>query len=76
MRDEITIPVLKVEDFVAATMRRDKYSAIRDLQAMEFNTAITTRLMAEKKHLVKCDKCGKEFDAAVKNESTTCSECK
>jgi hypothetical protein len=77
MKNEIEIPILKEEDFVAATMRRDKYSAIRDLQALEFNSAIETRLLAEKKHMIKCAKCGKEFDAGITDETNlTCPDCK
>jgi len=77
MKNEIEIPILKEEDFVAATMRRDKYSAIRDIQALEFNSAIATRLLAEKQHMIKCDKCGKEFDAGITGEANlTCPDCK
>ncbi|TAL66436.1 MAG: hypothetical protein EPN88_08440 [Bacteroidetes bacterium] len=76
MKDEIIIPVLKEEDFVAATKRRDIYSLKRDLQALEFNSAIATRLLADEKHKVKCEKCGKEFDAGnTPKESLTCPEC-
>ena len=44
MKNEIEIPIQKEEDFVAANLRRDKYSQTRDLQAQEYNTAIATRL--------------------------------
>ncbi len=77
MKDEIIIPVLKEEDFVAANKRRDTYALKRDLQAQEFNTAITTRLIADAKNQIKCDKCGKVFDAGDKlNLSLTCPACK
>lgn len=61
MKNEIDIPIQKEEDLVAANIRRDNYSQIRDLQALEFNTAIASRLLAKDKTPVKCDKCGKEF---------------
>ncbi|MGD0756426.1 MAG: hypothetical protein ABR927_15345 [Bacteroidales bacterium] len=61
MKEEISIPLQKEEDFVAANIRRDNYSRIRDLQALEFNTAIASRLLAKDKSQVKCEKCGKEF---------------
>ena len=77
MKDEIIIPVLKEEDFVAANKRRDTYALKRDLQAQEFNTAIITRMIADAKNQIKCDKCGKVFDAGVtEKESLTCPECK
>ena len=61
MKNEIIIPVLKEEDFVAANKRRDKYAIGRDLQALELNGAIAARLLSESKSHIKCDKCGKEF---------------
>ena len=76
MRNEIIIPVLKEEDTVAANLRRDKYSQKRDVQAKEFNDAIITRLAAEAKVHVKCEKCGKEFEPEDNNiDSLICSEC-
>lgn len=77
MRDEITIPVLKEEDFVAANKRRDTYALKRDVQAQEFNSAITARLVADAKNQIKCDKCGKVFDAGTNlKNSLTCPDCK
>ena len=77
MKDEITIPVLKEEDFIAATKRRDKYSLVRDLQALEFNNAITSRLLEKDRNQVKCEKCGKEFAAGITTSSpVNCPECK
>ena len=77
MKNEIEIPIQKEEDFVAANLRRDKYSQTRDLQAMEFNTAIASRLLAMDKHKVKCEKCGKEFTAdAISEGLTKCPECR
>jgi DNA-directed RNA polymerase subunit RPC12/RpoP len=61
MKEEIEIPIQKEEDFVAANIRRDNYSRIRDVQALEFNTAIAGRLLAKDKSNIKCEKCGKEF---------------
>jgi hypothetical protein len=77
MKNEITIPILRQENLVAANMRRDTYAAKRDLQAREFNEAIVTRLLSEKKHKTKCDKCGKEFEAGLTSpETLTCPDCK
>jgi predicted Zn-ribbon and HTH transcriptional regulator len=77
MKDEIIIPVLKEEDFVAANKRRDTYALKRDVQAQEFNSAIVTRMIADEKNQIKCDKCGKVFDAGViVKESLTCPDCK
>jgi hypothetical protein len=77
MKDEIFIPVLKEEDFVAANKRRDTYALKRDVQAQEFNSAIITRMIADEKNQIKCDKCGKVFDAGItEKESFTCPECK
>ncbi len=77
MRDELSIPLPRQEDTVAANMRRDKYSLTRDVQAMEFNSAIVTRMAADAKNKVKCEKCGKEFEAGVKAEGPlVCPDCK
>ena len=48
MKDEISIPLGKEQDLVAADKRRYSYSLKRDLQASEYNEAITMRLAAEK----------------------------
>jgi len=82
MKNEITIPDhfpdLKEEGFIAATKRRDKYSQTRDIQALEFNGAIASRLLAMDKNQAKCEKCGKEFTAGITTEGTivNCPECK
>jgi hypothetical protein len=77
MKNEITIPVLREEDHVSANLRRDKYAHTRDLQALEFNEAIVTRLLANDKNQVKCQKCGKEFAAGTTtNVVFFCPECK
>ena len=47
MKDEILIPVLKVEDVIDAAKRRERYSLKRDIQAREFNEAIAIRLAKE-----------------------------
>lgn len=76
MKDEIVIPIQREEDLVAANLRRDNYSRIRDLQASEFNTAIASRLLAIDKKHVKCEKCGKDFEVdKVTNEPVKCPEC-
>ena len=77
MKNEIIIPIIKEEDFVAANKRRDTYALTRDVQALEFNSAIVTRQLIQDKNKIKCDKCGKEFEAGITSkESLTCPECK
>jgi Zn finger protein HypA/HybF involved in hydrogenase expression len=77
MKDEIIIPVLKQEDFVAANLRRDKYSLTRDVQAQEFNGAIASRLLAQEKNQIRCDKCGKTFNAGENAAGLVqCPECR
>jgi hypothetical protein len=77
MKNDIEIPILKEEDFVAANIRRDKYSLIRDKQNSEFNGAIASRLLAKDKTQVKCEKCGKEFTTETGTEVfMKCPECK
>ena len=77
MKNDIIIPVPKEEDFVAANKRRDKYALVRDLQALELNGAIASRLLSEKRNQVKCEKCGKEFTADIASKvPLTCPECK
>jgi hypothetical protein len=77
MKNEIEIPILKEEDFVAANIRRDNYSLIRDKQNVEFNGAIASRLLANEKTHVKCEKCGKEFTTDTGTEGPVkCPECK
>jgi hypothetical protein len=76
MKNEINIPVPKEEDVAALNKRRDNYAITRDLQALEFNDAIIKRLQMEARHLIKCDKCGKEFASGIAAEtSLTCPEC-
>lgn len=76
MKNEINIPVPKEEDITALNKRRDNYAITRDLQAVEFNDAIIKRLQTEARHLIKCDKCGKEFAAGITAEnSLTCPQC-
>ena len=77
MKNEIDIPIQKEEDLVAANVRRDNYSRVRDLQAMEFNTAIASRLRAKDKQQVKCEKCGKEFTVdAISEDLMKCPNCR
>lgn len=76
MKNPIIIPVPKEEDIAALNKRRDNYAATRDLQALEFNDAIIKRMQAEARHLIKCDKCGKEFASGTSTDtSLTCPEC-
>jgi predicted Zn-ribbon and HTH transcriptional regulator len=67
----------KEEDIAAVNKRRDNYALTRDLQALEFNEAIAKRQLSKGKNLVKCEKCGKEFEAGITSEdSPICPECK
>jgi protein-arginine kinase activator protein McsA len=75
MKDKLNIPIPKQEDLDALNKRRETYASKRDLQASEFNLAITKRLQAEAIQMIKCDKCGKEFTPAAKSESLTCPDC-
>jgi len=76
MKKEISIPLLKVEDFVAANLRRDNYALKRDLQNSEFNEAIVTRLRAADTIKIKCEKCGKELAITKSSKASPfCPEC-
>ena len=75
MKNEIDIPLQKEEDLIAANIRRDNYSRIRDLQALEYNGAIASRLLAKDKTLVKCEKCGKEFNSESIPDLLKCPDC-
>jgi hypothetical protein len=44
MKNDITIPLVKEENLIAALNRRERYSAARDIQAAEFNMAIAKRI--------------------------------
>lgn len=77
MKNEIEIPIQKEEDFVAANLRRDKYSQTRDLQAQEYNSAIASRLLSQDKSQIKCEKCGKEFTVdATSKDLLKCPDCR
>jgi hypothetical protein len=76
MKNEPEIPLQKEEDMVAANLRRDNYSRVRDLQALEFNSAIAARLLIKEKNLIRCDKCGKEFTASTNADITKCDACR
>ena len=75
MKDKLNIPIPKQEDLDALNKRRETYASKRDLQASEFNLAITKRLQAEAMHMIKCDKCGKDFTPSGTSESLTCADC-
>jgi predicted Zn-ribbon and HTH transcriptional regulator len=77
MKDEIDIPIQKLEDSAAANLRRDRYSQIRDIQALEFNSAIASRLRAKDISHVKCEKCGKEFEVETNTKDLMkCPDCR
>jgi ribosomal protein L37AE/L43A len=66
---------MKEEDLKAAAKRKEEYALGRDLQATEFNEAITDRLAKDSKH-VKCEKCGKEFLVEITIKGLmNCPEC-
>ena len=76
MKDKINIPIPKIEDLDALNKRRESYAAKRDLQASEFNLAISKRLEAEAIIIIKCDKCGKEFSPEQSIDiPLTCPDC-
>lgn len=91
MKNEITIPVhvhdLNEKDKFAAEEHRKKYSDKRDLQALEFNQAIITRLAKDKEMLANrqieeireatCETCGKVLSAdSVAKAFTECPKCR
>lgn len=77
MKKEISIPLTKVEDSVAANQRRDNYALTRDQQNSQFNEAIASRIEAEANIKVKCSSCGKEFLAKRSEEPVTlCPKCR
>jgi hypothetical protein len=81
MKNELIIPdhfpEAKEEDIKVADLRREKYSQGRDVLAKEFNEAIAARLLATSRNKVKCEKCGKEFNAGIIDlENLKCSDCK
>ena len=77
MKNNISIPVPREEDIVAATRRRESYAATRDLQALEFNEAIAKRMLLEARNQIECEKCGKKFTTETGSEaSATCPECR
>jgi predicted Zn-ribbon and HTH transcriptional regulator len=76
MKNNIVIPVIREEDLAAANRRRETYASTRDLLATEFNDAIAKRLIAEAKHLVKCENCGKQFSADSPEVPFKCPDCK
>jgi hypothetical protein len=57
MKNDMTVPLVKEEDVVAALKRRERYSLSRDIQAAEFNSAIAKRLAkdAEKEENAQAD---------------------
>jgi hypothetical protein len=90
MKNEITIPVhlhdLDEKDKFAAEEHRKKYSAKRDIQALEFNQAIITRLEKDKDKLViiqsednqqaNCEICGKILSAdSIAKGFAYCPKC-
>jgi|WetSurMetagenome_2_1015567.scaffolds.fasta_scaffold00014_55 hypothetical protein len=77
MKNNIDVPIPKVEDTVAAKMRRENYALSRDQQALEFNEAIVKRLKAVNRNDVKCIKCGKVFSAGTDiPDGGLCPECR
>jgi Ulp1 family protease len=91
MKNEITIPILlhdlEEKDKISAAEHRKKYSAKRDIQAMEFNQAIVTRLAKDKEkqeliqsedsQQVSCEICGKALSAdSIAKGLDSCPKCK
>jgi predicted Zn-ribbon and HTH transcriptional regulator len=65
------------EDDAARNKRRENYARTRDLQALDFNEAIAKRKDLKDRNLVKCEKCGKEFEADLNSkEPLICPDCR
>jgi DNA-directed RNA polymerase subunit RPC12/RpoP len=76
MKNNINIPIPKKEDLDALNKRRENYAASRDLQASEFNQAISKRLQTEAMNIIKCSECGKEFASGnTSDASLICPDC-
>jgi DNA-directed RNA polymerase subunit RPC12/RpoP len=77
MKNNSKKPIPKEEDPVTINKRRENYALSRDLQASENNEAIARRLLEKGRNLVKCIKCGKEFEAGIASEDDLiCPDCK
>lgn len=74
MKNDINIPIPKKEDMAASQVRREDYALKRDKQASEYNDSIAKRILSEKKTMLRCTSCGKEF-SAKSTEITTCPDC-
>jgi DNA-directed RNA polymerase subunit RPC12/RpoP len=76
MKNDINISILRIEDSVAVKKRMEDYAIARDLKAREHNQSIIKRLNSENKIIVKCSKCGKEFEYPKNSElQELCSSC-
>jgi hypothetical protein len=76
MKNDINVPIPKKEDLDALDRRRENYAASRDLQATEFNQAISKRLQSEAMNIIKCTECGKEFASGKTTDaSPICPDC-
>ena len=69
MKDEITIPLVKEENLIAAVNRREKYSLKRDVQAEEFNRAIAKRISKDTERKEQEQEHEHELDLEVDTES-------
>jgi hypothetical protein len=76
MKKNKDIQTPKEEDNAARKKRRENYALSRDMLASDFNEAIAKRKDLKDRNLVKCEKCGKEFEAGTTTEdSRLCPDC-
>ncbi len=61
MKKLTDVLVVKKEKDASLAKRREDYALKRDLLAMDYNNAISRRLVSEKEIRVRCMKCGNEF---------------
>ena len=77
MKKLTDVLVLKKEKDASLIKRREDYALKRDLLAMEYNNAISRRLVSEEEVLVRCMKCGREFlPEKVSEADQVCPECR
>jgi DNA-directed RNA polymerase subunit RPC12/RpoP len=77
MKRLVGVVVMKKEEDISLARRRDDYALKRDLLAADNNNAISRRLLPEKKDLIRCTICGKEFateKSSIYNEK--CPDCR
>ena len=61
MKRLVDIVVMRKQEDVSLTKRRNDYAIKRDLLAAENNSAISRRQVSENDDLIRCMKCGKDL---------------